>query len=89
MIIDILTIFPDFYTMFLETSIIHRAIKDGKVTINTHDLRDYAHNKHRQIDDTPYGGGVGMLMQFPPIYDAVQALRKEETKEEKESWNRV
>lgn len=80
MIIDILTIFPDFYAKFLETSIIHRAIKDHKVTINTHDLRDYAHNKHRQIDDTPYGGGVGMLMQFPPIYDAVQALRKEETK---------
>jgi tRNA (guanine37-N1)-methyltransferase len=53
MIIDILTIFPDFYTTFLETSIIHRAIKDHKVTINTHDLRNFAHNKHRQIDDTP------------------------------------
>lgn len=78
--IDILTIFPGFYQQFLETSIIHRAIRDGKVVINTHDLRDYAHNKHRQIDDTPYGGGVGMLMQFPPIFDAVNKLRTPETK---------
>ena len=78
--IDILTIFPGFYQQFLETSIIHRAIRDGKVEINTHDLRDYAHNKHRQIDDTPYGGCVGMLMQFPPIYDAVNKLRTPETK---------
>ena len=65
--IEILTIFPGFYQQFLETSIIHRAIRDHKVEIHIHDLRDYAHNKHRQIDDTPYGGGVGMLMQFPPI----------------------
>lgn len=78
--IDILTIFPGFYQQFLETSIIHRAIRDGKVVINTHDLRDFAHNKHRQIDDTPYGGGVGMLMQFPPIYDAIKKLRTDETK---------
>lgn len=80
MTIDILTIFPDFYQNFKETSIIKRAIRDEKVVINTHDLRDYAHNKHRQIDDTPYGGGVGMLMQFPPIYDAIASLKKEETK---------
>jgi tRNA (guanine37-N1)-methyltransferase len=77
--IDILTIFPDFYLNFLETSIIKRAIRDEKVSIQTHDLRNYAHNKHKQIDDTPYGGGVGMLMQFPPIYDAVQELKKETT----------
>lgn len=78
--IDILTIFPGFYHQFLETSIIHRAMRDEKVVINTHDLRAYAHNKHRQIDDTPYGGGVGMLMQFPPIYDAVNKLKTSETK---------
>ena len=78
--IDILTIFPGFYQQFLETSIIHRAIRDHKVEIHIHDLRDYAHNKHRQIDDTPYGGGVGMLMQFPPIYDAVHQLKQHDTK---------
>jgi len=78
--IEILTIFPGFYQQFLETSIIHRAIRDHKVEIHIHDLRDYAHNKHRQIDDTPYGGGVGMLMQFPPIYDAVHQLKQDDTK---------
>lgn len=78
--IDILTIFPAFYNQFLETSIVHRAIRDDKVEISIHDLRDYAHNKHHQIDDTPYGGGVGMLMQFPPIFDAVNKLKKENTK---------
>ena len=80
MIIDILTIFPQFYDAFLNTSIVKRAIRDEHVSIRLHDLRDYAHNKHKQIDDTPYGGGVGMLMQFPPIYDAVKALKKEHTK---------
>lgn len=78
--IDILTIFPDFYQNFLETSIIKRAIRDKKVKIEAHDLRAYAHNKHKQIDDTPYGGGVGMLMQFPPIYDAVENLKDSQTK---------
>jgi len=78
--IEILTIFPGFYQQFLETSIIHRAIRDHKVEIHIHDLRDYAHNKHRQIDDTPYGGGVGMLMQFPPIYDALHQLKQDDTK---------
>ena len=78
--IEILTIFPGFYQQFLETSIIHRAIRDHKVEIHIHDLRDYAHNKHRQIDNTPYGGGVGMLMQFPPIYDAVHQLKQDDTK---------
>lgn len=80
MIIDVLTIFPQFYDEFLKTSIVKRAIRDEHVTIVVHDLRDYAHNKHKQIDDTPYGGGVGMLMQFPPIYDAVQSIKKVDTK---------
>jgi tRNA (guanine37-N1)-methyltransferase len=80
MMIDVITLFKDFYDPFLQTSIIKRAIRDHKVTIHIHDLRDYAHNKHRQVDDTPYGGGVGMLIQFPPVYDAVMALKKEHTK---------
>lgn len=80
MTIHVLTIFPRFYDQFINTSIVKRAIRDEHVNIHIHDLRDYAHNKHRQIDDTPYGGGVGMLMQFPPIYDAVKALKDEDTK---------
>lgn len=79
MIIDIITIFPEFFTTFLETSIIKRAIEDGLVEINCHQLREYSDRKHQKIDDTPYGGGAGMLMQFPPFYEAIKKLRKEDS----------
>ena len=79
MIIDIVTIFPNFFNEFLETSIVKRARED-KVTINIHDLREYSDNKQNQIDDTPYGGGVGMLMTFPPFYKLITKLKKENTK---------
>ena len=80
MIIDIITIFPEFFDTFLGTSIIKRAIESKFVEINLHQLRDYSHNKHKKIDDTPYGGGVGMLMQFPPFYDVIDKLKGEQTK---------
>lgn len=68
------------FSDFLRTSIVKRAIEEGKVIINLHDLRDYSHNKHRNIDDTPYGGGSGMLMAFPPFYDVITKLKKENSK---------
>lgn len=80
MIIDIVTIFPEFFDNLLNTSIIKRAIHQKLVTINLHQLRDYSHNKHRKIDDTPYGGGAGMLMQFPPFYDVISKLKTPSTK---------
>lgn len=80
MIIDIITIFPDFFDHFLDTSIIKRAIQSKLVKIRIHNLRDYSHNKHHKVDDTPYGGGAGMLMQFPPLYDALEVLKKEHSK---------
>jgi len=80
MIIDIVTIFPEFFDTFLGTSIIKRALESKLVEINLHQLRDYSHNKHKKIDDTPYGGGVGMLMQFPPFYDVIDKLKGEQTK---------
>lgn len=80
MIIDIITIFPNFFNEFLETSIVKRARQDEAVTINIHDLRDYSDNKHQQIDDTPYGGGVGMLMTFPPFHRILTKLKKSNTK---------
>ncbi|MGI6781459.1 MAG: tRNA (guanosine(37)-N1)-methyltransferase TrmD [Acholeplasmataceae bacterium] len=80
MIIDIITIFPEMFNDFLSTSIVKRAQEDGKVVINLHQLRDYSHNKHRNIDDTPYGGGTGMLMTFPPFYDVITKLRKDHSK---------
>jgi len=78
--IDIITIFKEMFNEFLDNSIIKNAIIKGKVEINLHDLRDYSHNKHKKIDDTPYGGGAGMLMQFPPIYDAIHKLKKKNSK---------
>lgn len=77
--IDIITIFPEFFQAFLETSIIKRAIEQDLVKINLHQLRDYSHQKHNKIDDTPYGGGVGMLMQFPPFYDVINKLKTEDS----------
>ncbi len=79
MIIDIVTIFPEFFDAFLNTSIIKRAIEAKLIAIRLHQLRDYSHNKHKKIDDTPYGGGAGMLMQFPPFYDVIHKLRTEES----------
>ncbi len=67
--IDILTLFPEMCEAVMSESIIGRARKSGKVEMNFHQIRDFAINKHNQVDDTPYGGGAGMLMMAQPIYD--------------------
>lgn len=66
---DILTLFPEMCEAVMSESIIGRARKAGKVKMNFHQIRDFAVNKHNQVDDTPYGGGAGMLMMAQPIYD--------------------
>lgn len=66
--IDIMTLFPEFVDGILSESIIGRARKSGVLNIATHNIRDYSEDKHRRVDDTPYGGGKGMLMMAPPIY---------------------
>ena len=71
---DIMTLFPEFVESVLGESIIGRAQKSGAITVKTHNIRDYSGNKHRRVDDTPYGGGKGMLMMAPPIYDCYQAV---------------
>ena len=71
---DIMTLFPEFVEGVLGESIIGRAQKSGAITVKTHNIRDYSGNKHRRVDDTPYGGGKGMLMMAPPIYDCYQAV---------------
>ncbi|MED9970217.1 MAG: tRNA (guanosine(37)-N1)-methyltransferase TrmD [Ruminococcus sp.] len=65
--IDIITLFPEMFEPVLGDSIIGRAQKSGAVEIRTHQLRDFAFDKHRRVDDTPYGGGMGMLMKAEPI----------------------
>ncbi len=78
--IDILTIFPGMFDGFLSNSIIKRAIERNLVEINIINFRDYSQDPHHKVDDTPYGGGNGMVLMVQPIYDAVMALRKEDTK---------
>ena len=65
--IDIITLFPEMFEPVLNGSIIGRAQKSGVLEIVCHQLRDYAFDKHKRVDDTPYGGGMGMLMKAEPI----------------------
>lgn len=79
--IDIMTLFPDMCLAYLGESIIGRARAAGKVQIECTDIRDYTLDKHRRVDDTPYGGGMGMIIQAQPIYDCYQDIcRKTGTK---------
>ena len=70
----ILTLFPEMVTDGLQTSIIGRAVKGGLLAIEAVNIRDYAFNKHQSVDDYPYGGGAGMLMQAEPVYQACHAV---------------
>ncbi len=78
--IDILTLFPEMFEGFKSESIIKRAIEEEKVSINTCNFRDFSKNKHKKVDDTPYGGGAGMVLMCQPIFDAVESLRTEKSK---------
>lgn len=75
MIIDILTLFPEIYDGFLNSSIIKRARVGKKVEINIYNIRDYSPFKNKQVDDYPYGGGAGMVLMCEPIFNAIEALR--------------
>ncbi len=75
--IDILTLFPEMCETVMNESIIGRAQKAGKVEIVCTNIRDYANNKHNKVDDTPYGGGMGMVMAAEPIYNAYKSLYNE------------
>jgi len=74
--IDIISIFPKMFSAVLDESIVKRAQAKAKVKIFTHDLRDYTLDKHRKVDDRPFGGGSGMVMQVEPIFRAIAAIRK-------------
>ena len=78
--IDILTLFPDMFLGVFNESIIKRAIDEGKVKINLIDFREFTKDPHKKVDDTPYGGGAGMVLSPQPIFDCVKALRTEESK---------
>ncbi|WP_353070855.1 tRNA (guanosine(37)-N1)-methyltransferase TrmD [Tunturiibacter gelidiferens] len=71
---DIITIFPDFFTGPFDYGILKRARTTGLVQIATHDLRSFTHDRHRTVDDRPFGGGEGMVLKAQPIYEAMQSL---------------
>ena len=68
----ILTLFPDMVRDGLHTSILGRAAENGHINMNVINIRDYTLDKHKKVDDYPYGGGAGMLMQAQPVYDAIR-----------------
>src|SRR5438445_8972941 len=75
--INVVTIFPEFFSGPLGLSIPSRAAAAGSVTYNIVDLRDFTHDKHRTVDDYPYGGGAGMVMKPQPFFEAVESLKTE------------
>ncbi len=77
--IDVLTLFPEMFTGVISSSIIKRAIDDNKIEINLHNFRDYSKDIHHKVDDTPYGGGCGMILTCQPIFDCVNDLKDDDS----------
>ena len=78
--VDVLTLFPGMFSGPLDESIIKRARAVGLLDFTIHNLRDYAHDRHRTVDDRPFGGGPGMLLKPEPIFEAVEAIAREKTR---------
>lgn len=78
--IDVLTLFPAMFAGPLDESIVKRARQAGLLDLTIHDLRDYTHDRHRTVDDRPFGGGPGMVLKPEPIFEAVEALAVENTR---------
>lgn len=77
----VMTLFPEMIDDAMNTSIIKRAMENGYISLETHNIRDYTKDKHNKVDDYPYGGGAGMLMQAQPVYDCYKAIEEKlETK---------
>jgi len=74
---DVVSIFPGAFEPFASVGVVGRAVKAGLVEIRAHDLRDFTHDPHRQVDDAPFGGGAGMVLKPEPIFEAVEAVRRE------------
>jgi tRNA (guanine37-N1)-methyltransferase len=72
---DVLTLFPGLFESYLGQSILKLAIERGLVDVQTHDFRDFAEGRHKQVDDKPFGGGPGMLLMCPPIFDCVESVQ--------------
>ena len=77
--IDVLTLFPEMYDGVLSESIIKRAREKGIVEINLHNFRDYSTDSHKKVDDTPFGGGAGMVLTCQPIFDCINSLKTDDS----------
>jgi len=77
---DIITIFPEIFSSYLKESLIARAQAKKLIKINIHNLRKWAEDRHKTVDDRPYGGGLGMVLKVEPIFKAVKALKKPKAK---------
>ncbi len=80
---DVITIFPEIFKSYLSESLIARALKKKFMQVNIHNLRDWTDDKHKTVDDRPFGGGLGMVMKIEPIYKAVQSLKSKSKKKTK------
>ncbi len=78
--IDVLTLFPGMFAGPLDESIIKRARQAGLLDLQLHQLRDWTHDRHKTVDDRPFGGGPGMLLKPEPIFEAVESLRRGKTR---------
>lgn len=79
--IDILTLFPEMVSGFFSESILGRAVKKGILDIRLHNIRDWSKDKHKRVDDRPFGGGAGMLMSPQPVFDAIESVRGNATED--------
>ena len=75
---DIITLFPEMFSAIKEEGVISRALKKSKISIREWQLRDFSNNKYKNVDDKPYGGGAGMVMQVKPIRDCLRAIKEQE-----------
>lgn len=73
---DVLTLFPNLILPYFKDSILKRGIANGAIEIFVHDIREFSKDKHKKVDDTPYGGGAGMLMTCQPLFDAIREVKK-------------
>jgi tRNA (guanine37-N1)-methyltransferase len=71
---DVITIFPEMFGPVFEHGVVGRAIERGVIELQTHDLRDHTHDRHRQVDDLPFGGGPGMVIKPEPVFEAVESV---------------
>src|SRR6056297_2722558 len=83
MTFHLLTIFPEIFESYFSESIIGRAQTGGLIDIKVYNLRDWTEDKHKTVDDTPYGGGAGMVMKVEPIYRAIKDIKKKKKKEKR------